>query len=1145
MANLETPKYFSTISFLALTTFALFIPATCVNIPLDSDPELLKQSALDYLNDNSPTGNTYKNGDLIRAEKLLEAGYKIYRLMLNLEPNCVDDSSCLHEVCALELRQQELGVTDVRPDSIQCMYLYPQSDEAETQQQTTQDGGQSNSTNTLEPDTTETFEKRNRDSSLQLDHEVQTVADGNERPFIAVRATDKNYCAGCPYELSPTLPGLAAYGEQVAQSMDEAGGSDSKHKVIRIVRVTRAVPPGSNVVLYELLLEIGETNCLRIAVSPRSDCKLLQNTPVKLCLVTFEQRPWQKDSQKIVRNNCTDLPESYNALTDPLVGEPVVTGDALYLSETSSGQETQFASPYASSVDDFPSVSQKTSTPDQANTRRPVVEETATKTLVETNNANVNEPQGFQDKYKAFDEFLENIDFYKPAKQSEPSPTDPRTPVQEDIVRQEVVVRSNSNGQQERTDSRDEHNVQRARRSLSDTLGKEKNLVRQLALKVLDEFDQIDADNKKRVLLDIIDSKKQPGDDTVYYITMKAAKSSCFEGTNECADDAPETVKICKAQIQTDRSKSSETAKVYQSQCFDETKSLDARFKRQLVGGWKNLSSDDPEVKDLGRKVLRQYSKSYGGSNEPLLVSIVDPKAQVVSGMKYQMTVRFGESTCSKGQQGDHCLLKSNSPLEEYFVTIWSQPWKDNGNPKISIVSTKDKSLDRVRRSGTIPGGVTPVDKEDTKIQKYAEEGLRKLPETFGLSYEPYLVKIVESTEQVVAGTLNKIRIRVGESTCPRGVKDNCQLKADRPIEEYEVTVWSQPWLDKGHPDIQVNVYSDQKKVSKRSLRGQHYSENMLKIAETLRVERAFEEFIGDHGKVYKSEEEKNYRFKIFQANMKRIEELREKEEGTGVYGATKFADLTPDEFRSRHLGLRPDLRTDNDIPLPKAEIPDIELPESFDWRTRNVVTEVKDQGSCGSCWAFSVTGNIEALNAIKHGELLSLSEQELVDCDKMDSGCNGGLPDVAYRALEQLGGLELEDDYPYDGKDEKCHFNKKKARVQVLSGLNITSDETEMAKWLVQNGPISIGINANAMQFYMGGISHPWKVLCSGDNLDHGVLIVGFGVHTYPLFKRTMPFWIIKNSWGPNWGEQGYYRVYRGDGTCGLNRMATSAVIA
>merc|ERR1719436_643538 len=117
----------------------------------------------------------------------------------------------------------------------------------------------------------------------------------------------------------------------------------------------------------------------------------------------------------------------------------------------------------------------------------------------------------------------------------------------------------------------------------------------------------------------------------------------------------------------------------------------------------------------------------------------------------------------------------------------------------------------------------------------------------------------------------------------------------------------------------------------------------------------------------------------------------------------------------------------------------------------------------CGSCWAFSTTGNVEGQNAVKNGKLISLSEQELVDCDKLDEGCNGGLMENAYETLLEIGGLETEKDYGYDGEDEACKFNRSKVAVRVTGGVEISQNETKMAQWLVQNGPISIALNAFA----------------------------------------------------------------------------------
>jgi len=362
------------------------------------------------------------------------------------------------------------------------------------------------------------------------------------------------------------------------------------------------------------------------------------------------------------------------------------------------------------------------------------------------------------------------------------------------------------------------------------------------------------------------------------------------------------------------------------------------------------------------------------------------------------------------------------------------------------------------------------------------------------------------------------------------GVDGHGQRKQKKILggDDHDKQTHKKRMLGKGKHD-----YKKHSKFSKKMLGGDSHDLTHINV---------FKGFMQQFNRSYSGQKEFKKRYSIFRQNMKKVHVLQQNEKGSAKYGPTKFADLTEVEFR-RMLGLRPHMKPTLSAMSP-AVIPDIDLPSEYDWRAKNVVTPVKNQGMCGSCWAFSVTGNVEGQWAIKHQELLSLSEQELVDCDTVDEGCNGGLPENAYKVINELGGLELEDDYPYDGADEKCHLDKTKMKAQVNGSVELPTDEASIAKWLVANGPISIGINANALQFYRGGVSHPLKFLCNPENLDHGMLIVGYGVHTTKYLHRHQPYWTVKNSWGPDWGEDGYYRVYRGDGTCGVNTMATSAVV-
>ncbi|CAH1238688.1 CTSF [Branchiostoma lanceolatum] len=295
-----------------------------------------------------------------------------------------------------------------------------------------------------------------------------------------------------------------------------------------------------------------------------------------------------------------------------------------------------------------------------------------------------------------------------------------------------------------------------------------------------------------------------------------------------------------------------------------------------------------------------------------------------------------------------------------------------------------------------------------------------------------------------------------------------------------------------------------------------------------------FLEFTVQHNKTYKSTEEYVKRLHVFQDNMKRAADLQESEQGTAKYGVTKFMDLSEEEFRQYYLSPVRDLTHAEQ--LPKATIPDIETPDSYDWREHGAVTPVKDQGRCGAFGSFAAVANVEGLNFLNTGKLVSLAEQELVDCDEVDQGCNGGLPSRAYAEMISMGGLVSEADYPYTGREGQCNFDRSKVEVHVNGFTSVSKDEDEIAAALVNYGPLSIVLNAGPMQFYTGGIADPW--FCSPSGIDHAVTLVGYGT------ESGNPYWLIKNSWSSLWGEEGYYRLIRGKDACGMNQMVTTAVI-
>ncbi|KAJ4962154.1 hypothetical protein NE237_022093 [Protea cynaroides] len=301
-----------------------------------------------------------------------------------------------------------------------------------------------------------------------------------------------------------------------------------------------------------------------------------------------------------------------------------------------------------------------------------------------------------------------------------------------------------------------------------------------------------------------------------------------------------------------------------------------------------------------------------------------------------------------------------------------------------------------------------------------------------------------------------------------------------------------------------------------------------------------FESWMSKHGKVYESIEEKLDRFDIFKDNLEHIDETN-KEVTSYWLGLNEFADMTHEEFKRAYLGLA---KTDSDKPRRRESSENFmyrdvtDIPKSVDWRKKGAVTNVKNQGGCGSCWAFSTVAAVEGINQIVTGNLTSLSEQELIDCDKPNNnGCNGGLMDYAFAFIVSNGGLHMEEDYPYLMEEGTCEEKKEEVGVVTISGYEDVpeNDEESLLKALAHQ-PLSVAIEASGrdFQFYSGGV---FTGRC-GTELDHGVTAVGYGS------TKNLDYIIVKNSWGGKWGEKGYIRMKRNTGKahgqCGINKMAS-----
>eukprot|EP01130_Rhizamoeba_saxonica_P000069 TRINITY_DN10093_c0_g1_i1.p1 TRINITY_DN10093_c0_g1~~TRINITY_DN10093_c0_g1_i1.p1 ORF type:complete len:323 (-),score=77.29 TRINITY_DN10093_c0_g1_i1:38-1006(-) len=299
-------------------------------------------------------------------------------------------------------------------------------------------------------------------------------------------------------------------------------------------------------------------------------------------------------------------------------------------------------------------------------------------------------------------------------------------------------------------------------------------------------------------------------------------------------------------------------------------------------------------------------------------------------------------------------------------------------------------------------------------------------------------------------------------------------------------------------------------------------------------LDDSFGAYVSKHNKQYESEEEYSYRKHVYAANLELIEAHNRKNLGYTL-GINQFADLTAQEFGYMYNTLQQRPSTLKN----EVELFDLPTAATVDWRTKGAVTPVKNQGQCGSCWAFSATGSMEGAYFLAGNSLTSLSEQNLVDCSTSEGnmGCNGGLMDYAFTYVIKNNGIDTESSYPYTATGpNSCKFQSSGVGATIKSYKDVQSgSESQLTSALSSVGPISVAIDAShsSFQFYSGGVYY--EAACSSSQLDHGVLAVGYGT------ESGSDYYIVKNSWGSSWGMSGYILMARNrSNNCGIATAAS-----
>lgn len=320
-------------------------------------------------------------------------------------------------------------------------------------------------------------------------------------------------------------------------------------------------------------------------------------------------------------------------------------------------------------------------------------------------------------------------------------------------------------------------------------------------------------------------------------------------------------------------------------------------------------------------------------------------------------------------------------------------------------------------------------------------------------------------------------------------------------------------------------------------------------------LKELWENYKKGFGLIFTTTTEEIHRLRIFKKHLKMIiKHNLEYDLGLHSYrlGVTNHTELTHEEFLQKFYGYRKDekISTSNSelhrvfTPAPSQTT----LPGSIDWRNQKIVTSVKDQGECGSCWAFSALGAVEAYHARATGKLIDLSEQQLIDCSRKygNEGCNGGYPSEALRYVYENKGITYEENYPYAEADgDSCKAGQYPVAATVDGFVTIPrGNERALQEALALHGPVVVAIDASleSFRFYRSGVYSDRR--CSERNLNHAVLAVGYGVEFNPV-KGRQEYYIVKNSWSTTWGDRGYVKIARNkNNMCGISSQAVYPII-